>query len=142
MRKATIGLLVVLCLMIGGSAQNRMPQWRVVDELSSIDQTTGTGSVIIFTPQKRGVYRLSTAISAIGPAGAGSWNLFFQWNDLNGYPAAASVSGVQNVWGANSEIGALVFSPKPGTQVRYIIEPSGDTVNSSYSFAFTIEQLQ
>src|ERR1700683_3471144 len=90
MRKATIGLLVTLCLWGATSWQNQ-PQWRVVMEQHMIGGTVAQNNVPIFTPEKNSVYRLSATCSSLGTNG--SWNFLFIWNDLPGNPASASEIG-------------------------------------------------
>ena len=80
MRKATIGLLLLLCSLAAfGQTQ---PQWRVVQHVILTHQSAPIPQSPLFTPTKPGLYRLSAYISA--ESRYANWNLRVSWTDAAG----------------------------------------------------------
>ncbi len=134
MRKATICLLVVLCLW-GATSWRGQPQWRVVQYVALTAQTAPISQTTIFTPTERGVYRLTAYLSAGG--NQANWEWLFNWNDLDG---GSFQTGLDSSDGP-SELGAMVFAPQPGIPVTYATTAKPQ-LHGGYDLLFTIEQLQ
>jgi hypothetical protein len=128
MRKASICLLVLLCLIIGGSAQNRVPQWKVVKTGILLNGNTALSGTL-FTPSQSGLYRITGYISS-NTTGNSTINFF--WTDINGRPTSYDLTGSG---GGTPAAVVLPFFPKAGTPIEY-------DVFGSYNVAFTLEQLQ
>jgi hypothetical protein len=138
MRKATIGLLVVLCLWGATSWQNQ-PQWRVVRVLVLTNQTAGIPPTTVFTPTKAGLYRYSVYLSGTGQRG--QWSLSINYNDLTGTPTSVGLevgpfSNEVNALWANLPVAP--FSAQPGTPVTFTTFGTA----AAYNVGVTIEQLQ
>jgi hypothetical protein len=147
MRKATMGLLVALCLCGATSWQRVLAphvapvaQWRVVKEQHVLGGTTPPNYVPIYTPTTNGFYRLSATCSVIGgQSGQSSWIFTFAWTEPGGngggFQLACSADNFQPI----QQI-VLVFTPKPGSPL--VLNGSALGEASSYEGAYTIEELE
>jgi hypothetical protein len=139
-RKATIGMLVVLCLWGATSWQQSPPQWRVVLEYHVTGGTKQYSLFPIFTPQKSALYRVSGYCSATGQFNTSGWAFLFIWHDLGGGTDSASVGCTAGSPGP-LQSNVTIFSPQAGVPVVLSANSSGD-MSSTYNVAYTIEQLQ
>jgi hypothetical protein len=137
MRKAMIGLLVVLCLW-GATSWQGPPQWKVIVEQHITGGTVQLNGATVFTPQKAGLYRVSGYCSATGPSKS-NWNFRFEWDDLSGVSASTLLTCEAGLY-LPAQSGVVIFSPKVGTTVHLGSYEIGGAL--SYNAAFTIEQLQ
>jgi hypothetical protein len=136
MRKATMCLLVALCLW-GATSWQSQPQWRVV----VVKQVTHTNTTFnndpMFTPSKTGLYRLSGYCSVDGEL-SGEWNFEFGWTDFAGQTETGSRDCTAIPQRQGTQV--FIFSPMIGTPVY--LSSSSVSGNATYNAAFTIEQLQ
>jgi hypothetical protein len=135
MRKATLGLLIVLCLS-GATSWQGQPQWRVIQHVVLTEQTAPISQTTVFTPTKRSVYRLSAYFSAGGSPQA-NWEWFFYWNDLDGTGFQTSLDSSDGP----SELGAMIFASQPGVPVTFATIPNPQP-HGGYDLLFTIEELE
>lgn len=139
MRKATIGLLVVVLSSIAAFGQDQ-PQWRVVKHVVLTNQSSSIEKTRILTPTKYGLYRLSAYISVRGDSGT-NWTLQLNWIDAEGTATNQSIFATIGPYPSFAEIGSYVFVPHTRVPVSYEVNSSG-TPLGAYNIAFTIEQLQ
>jgi hypothetical protein len=140
MRKATIGLLGVLCLW-GATSWKSQPQWTVVAEHHVVGGTTPFTRTPIFTPRSTGLFRLSAYCSASGgPVGQSGWAFLLGWKDSSGGTGSANVGCVAGTVSPYQST-MTILSPQAGLPFLLSANSSGEML-STYDVAFTIEQLQ
>jgi hypothetical protein len=141
MRKATLGLLVVLCLWGATSWQRQqtLPQWRVVAERHMTNSTEFLFNVTVFTFQETGLYRLSGFCSAVTNYNQAGWEFFLTWRDISGNSVTANVQCGADTNGPTSIV--TVFDPQASSPVVLRNEFTGDG-SATYDAAITIEKLQ
>jgi hypothetical protein len=105
----------------------------VVEGSSEISQTT------IFTPTKVGAYRYSAYIAAVGSSPSSEWTLTINYTDLTGIGVDIPIYGV--VGNSSDTVGTVPFSAQQGTPVAFSLS-AVNPGDSTYTFWFTIEQLQ
>jgi len=133
MRRVTLFALIVLCVS-GATSWQGQPQWRVVQHLVLTGQTAPIPQTEVFTPSKKGLYRLSAYLSA-GGTPQSNWEVFFTWNDIDGHQFT---NGIASSTGP-SDLG-MVFAPEPQVPFTYSVTPI--QASGGYDLAFTIEEFQ
>jgi hypothetical protein len=135
MRKMTLALLAVVCVWAATSWQSQ-PRWRTVQSIVLTHQTQPIPQTTIFTPTERGLYRLNTYMTAGGRNIQASWQMNFDWNDIDGSPFSYGISS----YDSPSEL-VYIFSPQPNTPVSYMVTQVPG-YSGGYDLVITIEQLQ
>ena len=135
MRKATLVLVIVIALWAATSWQTQ-PQWQVIQTVTLTRQTQPIPQTTIFTPTKRGLYRLSEYLTAGGRNINATWQLIFSWNDIDGSGFSYGIGS----YDSPAEF-VYIFSPQPNTPVSYMVTQQPG-YSGGYDLAITIEQLQ
>ena|ERR1700722_1491419 len=143
MRK-TIGLLAMVILAcVGGFAQNSTPQWKVIRSGQGVHQSSQVPQTTLFTPTKVGAYRFTAYISSEGNSQNAGWTVGINWVDSTGITTGSFASALLLNGTTFTNVGPVPFSVQPGTPVSLEIEAtSPPPIDSTYTFWFTIEQLQ
>lgn len=144
MRKITIGLFaVVVFFCINGFAQNSLPQWKVVKTFSLSKQATPIRPTNLFIPETAGQYRYTAYMSALGATQTASWTLEFIWTDPTGIEGFADLTASLYDGNSFNQVGPYPFTAEPGMPMWFAVERSRPyPVDSTYSFWFTIEELE
>lgn len=143
MRSLAICLILILEACAAAVGQNPVPQWKVVQAISVL-QNAPIPPTTIFTPTQPGSYRLSGYLSLKPENNETEFvNANFYWTDASHHLAGASMQvpvGCSKcpLW---TSMVPVMFKPLPGVPVNYYTTVTG-VGTGQYDLVFTIEQLQ
>jgi len=143
MRNTAICLIVILGSWITAQGQNPVPQWRVVQAVSML-QNAPIPTTTIFTPTQPGTYRLSGYMSLKPENNETEFvNAEFYWTDASHHVASGTMQvpvGCSDcpLW---TSMVPIMFKPLPGVPVNFYTTVTG-VGTGQYDLVFTIEQLE
>lgn len=141
MRKTVLALFVIAVSLCGSSFAQQL-QWKIIKEVHITSGTATIPLTTLFTPELKGLYRLSVYVSAPSSSQTGDWTLDVTWFDEpTGLGQDLLVPIVSSGFGQVNGTSETLFTPKPGTPVQFDIRESEPPPTGSYNFAFTIEKL-
>jgi hypothetical protein len=140
MRKMAICLIVILGSWVAAFGQTPLPQWKVVQAVHLVEQTSTIPSTILFTPTAAGLYRVNVTATCGGASHTSgpSWSVVVNWATTKTSGGQSFVHCLEgNGYGTNAQ----VFSPEVGLPVTYSVINSNNPT-FGYEFYIVIEKLQ
>jgi hypothetical protein len=117
--------------------------------VKAIQVTQATAQVPIttlFTPSKVGAYRYSAYMACDGPPQSDpptGWQLAAYWTDSTGAKSGVTLNCSLQEGSQFATFGPAPFTPKAGVPLQFEVPVSAPPpVDSTYTFWFTIEQLE
>lgn len=140
MRNTAICLIVILGLGVAAFSQTPPPQWKVVQAIHLIEQTSTIPATTLFTPTEAGLYRVNVTATCGGASHTSgpSWSVVVNWATTKTSGGQSFVNCLEgNGYGTNAQ----VFSPEVGLPVTYsVVDTHSPTFG--YEFYIVIEKLQ
>jgi hypothetical protein len=154
-KKLSLAVLVIIIGLLAGHSASSLPSSPVspviVKTAAFPNQTAPIPLTPLFTPNRKGLFRVSAYMTEVVPVtGGGAWFFNLAWTDdagPEGYGGGATpVSLGSNAVGygsngAGSPGGMAVIEAVQGQPVNFFVSLPNATTGGTYSLYFVVEQL-